>query len=332
VGIYNIPIFLFAKINIYIIFLRMNRVVLGHKNPDLDSVVSTVVYSQIAYNISYPEARPFLTGKPNKETRFVFETFGESFPDILDSAEGREVVLVDHNESTQWLNGVTPENISVVIDHHKVNFSHSEPIFFRVEPVGSTSTILSELLFEHAQAVPINAAKLLISGILSDTLMFTSPTTRSIDRQMVDRLNKIARIPNIQNFADSMFKAKSDLDGLSMDEVLSDFKVYNINNNKIKITSLETASPDTAMSRLEEMKEFLTENKNFESYDYSFLFIVDIINQKSTIVSISEKEEQVVKPAYFAIDELGGGLFLAPGMVSRKKQMVPPLEEYFNNQ
>jgi manganese-dependent inorganic pyrophosphatase len=309
----------------------MNRIVLGHIKPDLDAVVSTVVYSQIAYHVSYPEAKPFLTGSPNKETRFVFDTINEQLPEVLKSAEGREVVLVDHNEKSQWLEGVEPDKIMAILDHHKVNFSHSEPIHFRVEPVGSTSTILAELIFEHAQPVPLVAAKLLISGIVSDTLMFTSPTTKSIDRQMVDRLNKIARIPSVQSYANSMFQAKSDLKGLSMDEILSDSKTYDMGGNSVKITVVETASPEKALDRLDEMREFLTENKKFESFDYSILFIVDIVNQKSIVVGISDREVQAISKAYFAIDDLGDGLFLSPGTVSRKKQMVPPLQEYFES-
>jgi len=306
------------------------RIVLGHLNPDTDSVISSFVYSKIAYNISYPEAEFFLTGKTNKETQFIFDKFGIQLPDktVENIDEETEVVLVDHNIKEQRVPAVKDESVSVIIDHHQVTFSHDKPIFIRTEPVGSTATILSEMLYEHAQVIPLDVAKLLFSAIISDTLFFNSPTTKAIDRQMVDRLNKIVQIPNIQRFANQMFEAKSDLSGLTMEEILSDSKIFEMGSKKVRITVLETVDTTKTLEREQEMIEYLSNKKESEG-NLSFLFIVDIIKKYSIGIAFSDEESDAVKNCWPLYLEDESGRFILDGLVSRKAQMVPALKKYF---
>lgn len=233
----------------------------------------------------------------------------------------QKVILVDHNTYEQSAIGLDEADILEIVDHHNIgSIGTNMPINFRNMPVGSTNTILSILYKENNIEIPKNIAGLMLSGILSDTLILTSPTTTDLDKEAVTKLSKIAGV-DYQEYGLDMLKAGSSLKGKTKEEVLyTDYKNYPVGEHKIGLGQLSTTNPDEILESIDEYVELLNEVSEANDYYLVALFVTDIIKQGSYVI-YSKRAEDILRKVY-KNNELTQGTFLE-GVVSRKKQILP---------
>jgi len=303
--------------------------VYGHKNPDTDAIVAAVIAADY-YNKLGVECTPIRLGELNKETQFLVDHFGFEVPELMESIDdGTRVVLVDHNEIAQSFENLRELDIYAIIDHHKFNLQTDAPLNIRAEIIGSTASILYKMYEEAGLELNKQQAGMMIAAIISDTLFFRSPTTTDQDRYIVDELNQIAQIEDLEAFSLEMFDAKGDLSDYSPEEIITlDYKPFDFNGNKFTIGVMETTNPKFALDMKSELIAAQKDIKSREGLDGILFFVVDILNENSKAIVCGEFEEQTVLKAFGAsVSE--DGILDAGHIVSRKKQIVPKLEEFF---
>lgn len=241
----------------------------------------------------------------------------------LISDHKKKVIQVDHNERGQSVDGLEDAEVLEIIDHHRVaDIQTNNPIYFRNEPIGSTSSIVAKCFFENNITPSKKAAGLLCGAIISDTLLFRSPTCTEQDKQICTRLAEIAEI-NIEDFAKEMFKAGTSLKGKTVEEIFNqDFKPFTIGETKVGIAQVNTMDIDGFMPLKEEMLTYMSTKAKEANLDMVMLLLTDILNEGSEILVTGNKPEIVEKA--FNIELKNNGAFL-PGVLSRKKQVVPPI-------
>ena len=241
----------------------------------------------------------------------------------LISNHKKKVIQVDHNERGQSVDGLEDAEVLEIIDHHRVaDIQTNNPIFFRNEPVGSTSTIVAKCFFESGIRPSRKAAGLLCGAIISDTLLFRSPTCTQQDIYNCKKLAEIAGI-NIEEFAKEMFKAGTSLKGKTVEQIFnSDFKPFTIEDIKVGIAQVNTMDIEGFMPLKEEMLQYMDQKAKEASLDMVMLLLTDILNEGSEILVTGAKPEIVEKA--FKVTLENNGAFL-PGVLSRKKQVVPPI-------
>ena len=246
---------------------------------------------------------------------------------LVDSSdfERKKVILVDHNQQSQSVDGIEEAEILEVIDHHNLGtIGTSMPINFRCMPVGCTCTIIYKLYQEANVKIPKDIAGIMLSAILSDTLLFKSPTTTEMDKQVGEELSVIAGL-DIVEYGTKMFKAASSVAGLSVDEIINtDCKTFKYGESNMAIGQIITMDFDELLERKEEIVESLNSMCEYGKYSVSLLFVTDIIRNGSYLFFNSNSEE-ILEEAY-GIEHAHQGVYL-DGVVSRKKQMLPPLLE-----
>ena len=293
--------------------------VIGHKNPDTDSVASAIVYAGIK---GYKAA---VAGDINPETAFVLSKFGVAAPETVLNVEGKKLVLIDHNEIVQMTDGGDKADIVEIIDHHKLVVSLTKPIAVRVDPVGSTATIIANAYPNEVKANPVWAG-LLLSAILSDTVIFKSPTTTDEDRNTAVLLASVCGITDIVAYGIEMKKKNSSIVGKDIKDVIgSDFKAFEFSGKKIGVAQTEMIDISEAMSRREEIIARLAEIKN-EGYDLVIYAATDIINEGSELFFVGDKA--VIEKAFEIVAETDNSIYVK-GLISRKKQIIPPIEEVY---
>ena len=196
--------------------------VFGHKNPDTDTITSAIVYAHLKNQIGV-EAEAVRLGDVNNETKFALEKFGFEAPRMIENVatEAKKVILVDHNEKQQSADGIDEVQVTEVIDHHRIaNFETADPLYYRAEPVGCTATIINKIYKEKGVEVPANIAGLMLSAIVSDTLLFKSPTCTEEDVAAARELEKIAGV-DVEEYGLAMLKAGADLSDKSLEDLLT---------------------------------------------------------------------------------------------------------------
>jgi manganese-dependent inorganic pyrophosphatase len=304
----------------------MKKIIIGHKNPDTDTIVSSLIAEHYCNNILKIEAKAYRAGELNNETKFVLENFSTQAPELLEKvSEKASFILVDHNELSQAMDGVKIGQIERIIDHHKVNLQTEAPIFLRVDPIGSTASVLARMYAETGKKIPTNIAKLMLAGILSDTLNLNSPTTTDADKKLVKELNKVAKL-NLKQFVVDLFSAKSSLKGISLAVLITqDYKVFEMGASKVGIAAWETTKPESVLVEKEKIIKLLLEKKQKEKLDYIVFMLVDIVAENSLLFIVGEKEQALLQKVFAG--KITGDEMLLPKVVSRKKQIVPPLTE-----
>ena len=293
--------------------------VVGHKSPDTDTVVSAIVYAKIK---GYT---PVTQGAINEETAFVLDKFGVPVPGDLGSAEGKKLVLVDHNEASQAPDNLDKAEVIEIIDHHKMNFNWPEPIYIHVEPIGSTATILAKK-YKDEVAKDKAMAGLLLGALLSDTVIFKSPTTTEEDKVVAAELAKIAGIDDIEKFGIDVKKAKADISGKPIgDVVLADFKNFDFAGNKVGIGQTELVDINDVYSRASEVMDFMNDLKAKENYEMLIFVATDIIKEGSELYYVGDKAK--MEKAFNTT--VGDQSVWIPGLMSRKKQVVPVIDKTF---
>ncbi len=310
----------------------MSLYVVGHKNPDTDSVASAIGYAELLRRRG-KDAIPLVAGEINKGTELVLAKFGVPKPQqahLIDFPEA-SVILVDHNEEGQWAEGLVKEHVTELIDHHRFgDFSSAQPIYVRTQPVGSTSSIVTNMFQECDEIPDKSTAGVLLSAILTDTLMFKSPTTSEYDKKAADWLNEIAQI-DMMAHAQEIFVAKSDISDMSLRDVINkDFKEFHFNSHaKVGIAMFETMNPSGPLARKDEFIKELQKIKKENKLDYMLFAIVDIVNQEAHFIITAGEEAALLDHVFCG--EMKDDVMSIDGLVSRKKQIVPPLEEHFAN-
>ncbi len=302
----------------------MNKIyIFGHKNPDTDSITSAKVM-EIYCKKKGMDVEAFRLGNLNKETKYIFNYLGINEPSLLERVEeGQDVILVDHNEFQQSADGIEKAKIYMVVDHHRIsNFETAEPLFYRAEPVGCTATILYKLFKQDGIEVEKLEATLMLSAIISDTLLFKSPTCTNYDKEVALELAKIANI-DVDSYGLEMLKAGTDLSDLSAEELINiDAKEVMLKDVKAVIAQVNTASIPDMMTRKEEIEEAIEKEIENKNLDIFFLAITDIINSNSQAMVLGNRAELVEKSYNVKLEN--NTAFLE-GIVSRKKQIIPVL-------
>ncbi|MBD3208512.1 MAG: manganese-dependent inorganic pyrophosphatase [Candidatus Nealsonbacteria bacterium] len=296
--------------------------VVGHKKPDTDSVCSAIAYAYYL-NQKGQQGIACRNGEINPETKFVLERFGAEEPEPLGEAKRKNVILVDHNEKAQSPDDIDEAGIAAVIDHHKISFDYPRPIVFHTEPIGSTATIIAKrLLTDPEVELTPQIAGLLLSAILSDTVVFRSPTTTEEDRHVAHHLAEIAEIEDIEEFGIEIKKAKANLEGMSAEDILfGDFKEYEFGEKKIGVGQVEITGMDQIENRKQELLETIKNKAQERNYELFVFMATDIIEQ-GTLLLFWEKENYIQKT--FGKEPENNSVYLE-GVMSRKKQVVPPL-------
>jgi len=299
--------------------------IFGHKKPDTDSIVSAIAYAELKRKLG-EEWKPARLGEINSETKLVLERFGVDAPEEISSVKGSKVILVDHNEFDQSADDIKEAEIVEIIDHHKMKFSWDKPIYILTKPVGSTSTIIAEKYMEHGVEFTKEIAGLLLSGILSDTVIFKSPTTTEEDKEIAKKLAEIAGV-DMNEWGIEMFKAKSRISEKTAEELVTgDSKIYEFSGKRVLIGQVEVIDDSEVLQRKEELLEEMRKIKERESLFGVMLLITDIMKEGSTALVIADEISPFEKA--FGVNFKNGEAYLE-GVMSRKKQVVPPLENAF---
>ncbi|CAH1850233.1 manganese-dependent inorganic pyrophosphatase [Convivina intestini] len=296
--------------------------VFGHKNPDTDTVVSAIGASYLL-NQQGLDTKAFAQGKPNAETQYVLDYFKvESLP-IISEATSAEVVLVDHNEAAQSVDNLADVTVNHIFDHHKFNFQNATPLYITAKPWGSVATILYFELQAAQIEIPAQLAGLLLSGIISDTLLLKSPTTTDWDRQALPSLARLAGLDDVNSYGLAMLKAGTDLSTRSDQELLDgDAKSFEMGGHQFRIGQVNTVDIDDVLARQAGLETAM----KAEGYE-DFLFVItDILNSNSKALYLGDTPASI--EAAFG-KKLVNNVIDLPGVVSRKKQVVPPLEGQF---
>ena len=298
--------------------------IFGHKSPDTDSICSSVVTEKLAKHYGL-DAEAVRLGDLNKETEYVFNYLGIEVPKkISEIEEGQKVILVDHNEKEQSVDGREKAEIIGVIDHHRIAaFETVYPLYYMAKPYGCTSTVLFEIFKRENIEIDKVSAKLMLSAIISDTLLLKSPTCTDKDREAYSELEKIAEI-NAEEYGLEMLKAGTDLSTYSADEVINlDAKEFSEKGKKLVIAQVNTADINDVFSRKEELEFAMEKSIADRKLDLYMFLITDIINTNSKVIVLGNDRSVVEKAFGKSIDE-NDSIFLE-GVVSRKKQVAPPI-------
>ncbi|HEL2059361.1 TPA: manganese-dependent inorganic pyrophosphatase [Streptococcus suis] len=305
--------------------------VFGHQNPDTDAIASSYGWAHLEREVFGRDAEAVALGTPNEETAFALDYFGVTAPRVVESAKAEgvsQVILTDHNEFQQSIADIKDVEVAAVIDHHRVaNFETANPLYMRLEPVGSASSIVYRAFKENGVTPPKEVAGLLLSGLISDTLLLKSPTTHATDPQVATELAEIAGV-NLEEYGLALLKAGTNLASKSAEELIDiDAKTFGLNGNDVRVAQVNTVDIAEVLERQAEIEAAMTAASAANGYSDFVLMITDIVNSNSEILALGSNMDKVEAAFNFKLEN--NHAFLA-GAVSRKKQVVPQLTEAFN--
>lgn len=300
--------------------------VLGHKNPDTDSICSAIAYAHLKKELGM-DAEAIRLGESNNETIYALEQFKAQTPRLVERAaeEVEQVILVDHNERQQSISDIDEVQIIEVIDHHRIaNFETTDPLYFRAEPVGCTATILLKLYKENGVEVPANIAGLMLSAIISDSLLFKSPTCTQQDVQAAKELGEIAGV-NIEEYGLAMLKAGADLSNKTLADLISlDSKEFEAGNHRFEVAQVNAIDVSEVLDRQQELEALINSRVTTKGLDLFVFTVTDILNNNSEAIVLGRRSD-IIESAFDS--SVVNNRVLLPGVVSRKKQIVPVITE-----
>mgnify|MGYP001625579759 FL=1 len=307
----------------------MKELVFGHKNPDTDAIVAAKAYSYLQNKLG-ADTEAVALGEPNEETQFVLDYFNEPAPRVIKTASNEvdAVMLIDHNEAQQSVDDIKDVQVTHVVDHHRIaNFETSAPLYYHAEPLGCSSTIILKEFKQHGVEVPANIAGMMLSAIISDTLLLKSPTTTDEDVAAVKELAKIAGV-DYKKYGLDMLKAGTNLASKSDETLISqDAKSFDMNGTQVRVDQINTVDLNEVFDREDGLRAAIEKQNKENGYDLFLLMVTNIPNSDTRLLVVGEPQS-VVEQAFGK--KLEDNKMDLPGVVSRKKQIVPPLEAAFN--
>ncbi|MEO3478821.1 manganese-dependent inorganic pyrophosphatase [Phaeobacter sp. CAU 1743] len=305
----------------------MTTLVFGHKSPDTDSTGSPIVWAWYLNEIKGIDAAPKLLGEPNTEAAFMLQRWGLEKPEIIaDVADDQAVVIVDTNNPAELPANINGADVQAIIDHHKLvgGLETKGPIGITIRPLACTATIMHDLIGDDMAKMPEAIKGAALTCILSDTLEFRSPTTTDHDRAVAEKLAADLGI-NIADYAAEMFAAKSDVSSFSDAELIRmDSKEYEVDGTKFRVSVLETTAPGVVLDRKASLMDSMTTVASEDGVDQVLLFVVDILNEEATLLVPNDLVKTVAKKSFDA--DATGDTVVLPGVMSRKKQIIPNLK------
>ncbi len=304
--------------------METNVIIFGHKNPDTDSICSSIVRQRLANKMGVNTVKAVRLGNINKETEYVLNYLGIEAPEYIEKVEeGQPVMLVDHNEFSQSVDGIENAKILEVIDHHRIaNFQTAEPLYYIARPYGCTSTILFEIFKQENVEIDRETAILMISAIVSDTLLFKSPTCTPQDIYVANELAKIANI-DINKYGLELLKAGTDLSDFTPSELINiDCKEFVEGNFKFQVAQVNTACIEDVLKDKENIENAINTVISNNNLNLFVFLITDIINSNSSCIVLGNNTN-VFEKAFNT--NLENNTAFLEGVVSRKKQVAPVL-------
>ncbi len=305
----------------------MTLQVFGHKSPDTDSTGSPIVWAWYLNEVKGVTAEPKLLGEPNTEAAFMLERWNLEKPEIIaDVADNQPVVIVDTNNPAELPANINGADVQAIIDHHKLvgGLETKGPIDITIRPLACTATIMIDLMGDDAAKMPEAIKGAALTCILSDTLEFRSPTTTDHDRAVAEKLAADLNL-DVSTYAADMFAAKSDVSSFSDAELLRmDSKEYEVEGTKFRVSVLETTAPGVVLDRKASLMDSMTTVAAEDGVDQVLLFVVDILNEEATLLVPNELVKAVASKSFGA--ETTGDAIVLPGIMSRKKQIIPNLK------
>ena len=298
--------------------------VFGHKSPDTDTICSSIAMAELQKKIRNAEIIPCRLGDINEETKYALEYFKVETPKFIEKIEdGQIVIMVDHNEFTQSVEGIENAKIDAVVDHHRINnFRTAEPLFYYAQPVGCTSTLLYELYTLNNIEIEPKIAGLMLSAIISDTLLLKSPTTTEKDVKAVKELAKIANV-DVKEYGLNMLEAGTNLDKYTEKELIElDAKSADKNGMKYIIAQVNTVNIPDVLKRKEKIEEEMKKTISEKGLQLFVFVITDIVNSNSEAIVLGDRTD-IISKTYEIKDDIA----VMPGVVSRKKQVLPLIEK-----
>ena len=300
----------------------MSILVFGHKNPDTDTICSAIAYVELKNKLG-KDVKAVRLGEINEETKYALNYFKVEKPELVENVAGREIILVDHNERTQTADGFEEAKVLELIDHHRIsNFNVDEPLYARVEPVGCTATIILKLFKENGLTPSKETAGLMLSAIISDTLLFKSPTCTQCDAKAGKELAEIAGV-DLKEYGLEMLKAGTALGDKSEAELLNmDMKIFEIDGAKIGVAQVNTVNEAEVLERKEKLLAEIDNIIAKEGLKF-FMFAITNILSNDSVAIVSGDGNDIIEKAFG--EKVDSNLVTLKGVVSRKKQIIPPL-------
>ncbi len=302
--------------------------VLGHKNPDTDSITAAIAFAELQKKLGV-DAVPARQGDLNPESELVLKKFEVEVPELVTDVTDKQYMLVDHSDIKQAPDNWDKGELLAIVDHHKVgDITTPNPIFFCAMPVGCTGTVLYKLYVDlYKKEIDPKVAGLMLSAILSDTVLFKSATCTPDDKAVAEELAKIAGVDDMMAWGMEMAKAKSAVEGVApKDLIFRDYKDFNMGGKTVGIGQLELVSLDLVANMKDDLYEAMKEVKEEGNRHSVFLMLTDIMQEGTELMVVTD-DPSIVEKAFGK--PLEGRSVWLPGVMSRKKQMVPPLEKAF---
>ncbi|WP_434787874.1 manganese-dependent inorganic pyrophosphatase [Lactobacillus iners] len=308
------------------------ELIFGHQNPDTDAIGTAIAFSYLQNKLGY-DTEAVALGNPNDETQYALDKFGFKAPRVVKTVKNEvdSVMLVDHNEPQQSVADIDQVNVSWVVDHHRImNFNTANPLYYRAEPVGCTSTVVWKMYKENGVEIPANIAGIMLSAIISDTLLLKSPTTTQDDKNAVEFLAKVAGV-DYQEYGLSLLKAGTNIASKTEKELINlDAKSFELNGHIVRIAQINTVDLPEAMERKAAFMKEMQNASASNNYEMFMLVITNILDSNSEAIVVGTDECKLLFEKAFDKKLVDSSVAL-PGVVSRKKQVVPPLTQAFAN-
>lgn len=307
----------------------MAILVVGHANPDTDSVTSAIAYAALlnAQGMEAKACMQIAAKDLNPESTTVLKRFGLTAPELLSDAAGKEIALVDFSDIAQGPANLTAATLVGIVDHHKIgDVTTNTPILFRAEPVGCTGTVLNKMFKEAGVAIPKNIAGGMLAAILSDTVNFKSPTCTDADKAAVNDLKVVAGVSDTDELFMEMLKAKSAVAGIPAKDLLfRDYKDFDMKGSKVGVGQLELAALDQVAEVRADLVKAMAAVKADGRHSV-LLMLTDVVKEGTELVVLSD-DPALIEKAFGT--KLSGDSMWIPGMMSRKKQTIPNLQKAF---
>ncbi|MFZ0097615.1 MAG: manganese-dependent inorganic pyrophosphatase [Gemmobacter sp.] len=301
--------------------------VFGHKSPDTDSTGSPIAWAWYLSEVKGTPAEAVLLGEPNTEAAFVLKHWDLAKPAIIDDvAAGDEVVIVDTNNPAELVPSINEAKLLAIIDHHMLvgGLKTKTPIDITIRPLACTATIMHDLMGADVARAPRGVKGAMLSCILSDTLEFRSPTTTAHDRAVAESLAADLGV-SIPELAAKMFEAKSDVSAFSDAELLRmDSKEYNVAGKELRVSVLETTAPKVILDRKDSLMTSMIDVAKEDGAEQVLLFVIDIIREEATLLVPNDLVKQLAEASFGC--KVSGDTVVLPGIMSRKKQIIPSLK------